>query len=95
MKNNSKSNGTTEPRLVLQTREGELQLIVRNIIRIEGERNYSYIYLKNEKKKLSTKTLGELEDILDGKGFFRCHKSHLINFVHNITNPNSSIGDAI
>jgi two-component system LytT family response regulator len=91
VKNNSKSIGTTEPRLVLQTREGELQLIVRNIIRIEGERNYSYIYLKNEKKKLSTKTLGELENILGGKGFFRCHKSHLINFAHIRTNPNRSL----
>lgn len=89
--NNSKSNGSTEPRLVLQTKEGELQLIVRNIIRIEGQRNYSFIYLKNEKKKLSTKTLGELENILSGKGFFRCHKSHLINFAHIRTNPNSSL----
>ncbi len=84
-------NGNIEPRLVLHTQEGDLQLILRNIIRIEGERNYSFIYLKNQKKILSTKTLGDLEYILSQKGFFRSHKSHLINSTHIRNYPNSSL----
>ncbi len=66
--------------LILQTQEGELRLVLKNIIRVEGERNYSYIHLANSKKKLTTKTLGDLEELLGDKGFFRCHKSHLVNF---------------
>ncbi len=68
--------------LTLQTQEGEMRLSLKNIIRAEGERNYSYIYLTNGKKKLTTKTLGDLEELLNDKGFFRCHKSHLVNNDH-------------
>jgi len=75
--------------LVLQTQEGEVRLVLRDIVRIEGERNYSYIYLANEKRKLTTKTLGELEELLADKGFFRCHKSHLVNREHIQSLPTS------
>ncbi|WP_460218306.1 LytR/AlgR family response regulator transcription factor [Psychroserpens sp. MEBiC05023] len=68
--------------LTLRTQQGELQLALKNIISIEGERNYSYINLTNNKRKLVTKTLKSLEDLLRNKGFFRCHKSHIINKLH-------------
>ncbi|PSR13858.1 MAG: DNA-binding response regulator [Bacteroidetes bacterium] len=71
-----------DKKLVLQTQEGEVRLVLKDIVRIEGERNYSYIYLANDKRKLTTKTLGELEELLGDKGFFRCHKSHLVNKGH-------------
>ncbi len=89
--NNLEENSTIEPKLILHTQDGDLQLILRNIIRIEGERNYSFIYLKNQKKILSTKTLGDLEYLLSSKGFFRSHKSHLINSTHIQNYPNSSL----
>ena len=68
--------------LVLKTQDGDLRLTLKDIIRIEGERNYSYIYLVDDKKKLVTKTLIELEDLLDNKGFYRIHRSHIINAAH-------------
>jgi two-component system LytT family response regulator len=68
--------------LALKTQDGELRLVLSDIIHIEGDRNYSYIYLKNGTKKLVTKTLIELEELLDSKGFFRCHKSHIVNVKH-------------
>jgi two-component system LytT family response regulator len=75
--------------LLLQTQDGEMRLPLKDIIRAEGERNYSYIYLNNGKKKLTTKTLGDLEEVLDDKGFFRCHKSHLVNVSHIKSQPTS------
>jgi two-component system LytT family response regulator len=68
--------------LILKTQDGDLRLVLNEIIHIEGDRNYSYIYLKNGEKKLVTKTLIELEELLDSKGFYRCHKSHLLNAEH-------------
>jgi two-component system LytT family response regulator len=68
--------------LYLPTQDGGLNLALKNIIRIEGERNYSYIFLKNKTKKLSSKTLGYFEELLSDKGFFRCHRSHLVNGGH-------------
>jgi DNA-binding LytR/AlgR family response regulator len=79
---NINSKKASDQTLILQTHEGELRFVLKDIIRIEGERNYSYTYLVNNKKKLTTKTLGDLEELLDDKGFFRCHKSHLVNLVH-------------
>lgn len=79
----------SEYKLILQTQEGELRLKIKDIIRIEGERNYSYIYLRNNSKKLVTKTLAALEELLSDKGFFRCHKSFIVNASHIIAQPNS------
>lgn len=79
---NLKIPNASDQTLVLHTQEGELKLVLNQIIRIEGERNYSVIHLGDGKKKLATKTLGEMEEILSDKGFFRCHKSHVINIHH-------------
>lgn len=71
-----------EQKLVLLTQKGTLQIALKHIIRIEGERNYSLIHLTDNTKELSSKSLGYFEDILTGKGFFRCHRSFLINRYH-------------
>ncbi len=68
--------------LILNLQEGQLRLPIKNIVRLEGERNYSLIYLKNRPKKLASKTLADFEEILQDKGFFRSHRSHLVNFLH-------------
>ena len=79
---NLNTNNTEDQILSLQTQEGQLRLPLKNIVRIEGERNYSYIHLSDQSKKLTSKTLGYFEDILLDKGFFRCHRSHLVNGHH-------------
>lgn len=53
-----------------------------NIIRAEADRSYSCIYLLSGEKKLISKPLKELEEILPKKYFFRTHASHLINLTH-------------
>lgn len=70
--------------LILKTQDGALKLILKDIVHIEGDRNYSYIHLKNSTKKLVTKTLSDLEELLDSKGFYRCHRSHILNREHII-----------
>ncbi len=74
--------------LILQTQNGELIMKVGLISRIEGDRNYSIIHLSSGKKELVSKTLSDIEMMLDGKGFFRIHKSHLINklYIRRTTN---------
>lgn len=79
---NLKTEKNEDQTFFLPTQEGGLKLVLKNIVRIEGERNYSYIYLSDNTKKLSSKTLGYFEEILSDKGFFRCHRSHLVNGFH-------------
>lgn len=80
--NNMQNPKIAEQILQLRTEDKDLALPLKNIIRIQAERNYSFLYLTNHKKILSSKNLGEFELLLDEKFFFRSHKSHLINFMH-------------
>jgi two-component system LytT family response regulator len=56
---------------------------VSEIIRIEGDSNYSFIYVNGGEKIHSSRTLGDFEELLTGKqNFFRVHKTHLVNLDH-------------
>lgn len=56
---------------------------VSDIIRIEGDSNYSFIYVDGGDKIHSSRTLGDYEELLTGhKCFFRVHKTHLVNLDH-------------
>lgn len=68
--------------LFLLTQEGGIKMILKDIIKIEGNRNYSTFHLAKGRTKISSKTLGHFEEILKGKGFFRCHRSFIINSNH-------------
>lgn len=71
-----------EQKLILPTQKGTLRFSLKQITHLEGERNYSYIYLTNGSRELSSKNLAYFEEILEDKGFFRCHRSFLINKHH-------------
>jgi len=79
---NSTTKNVADHMLILKTQDGDLKLVLKDIVHIEGDRNYSYIHLKNGSKKLVTKTLSDLEELLDSKGFYRCHRSHVLNGEH-------------
>jgi two-component system LytT family response regulator len=55
---------------------------VSDIIRCQGEVNYTNIFLTDKKKMLVAKTLKEFEELLTDYDFFRVHNSHLINLKH-------------
>jgi two-component system LytT family response regulator len=79
---NLNTNDPGEQTLILHLQEGEQRIPLKNIIKIEGERNYSFVHLINKRKKLCAKILKEFEEVLSDKGFFRCHRSYLINRLH-------------
>ena len=53
--------------------------LIENIIRFEGDNNYTYIHFKDGSKLYLAKTLKEYELILEPVGFVRIHKSHIVN----------------
>ncbi len=79
---NLETKSVTDQKLILPTQTGTLRFTLKQITHIEGERNYSYIHLNNGNKKLTSKNLAHFEDILVDKGFFRCHRSFLVNKIH-------------
>lgn len=79
---NLKKANVQEQLLFLPTQEGGMKMMLQDILKIEGDRNYSTFYLADGKTKISSKTLGHFEEILNGKGFFRCHRSCIVNHLH-------------
>ena len=52
------------------------------IIRCEGESNYTKFFLENGSTLLVSHTLKDYESILSDYGFSRVHKSHLVNMKY-------------
>lgn len=52
------------------------------IIRLQSESNYTYIYTTDHRPILMAKVLAEYESILRPLGFIRTHRSHLVNRMH-------------
>jgi two-component system LytT family response regulator len=63
--------------------DGKLEFLkTQSIIRLQGESNYTRIYLIGGKSILASKTLVEFEELLEDFEFFRVHKTHLVNLTH-------------
>lgn len=69
-------------KLVIPNIDGYEVVEIHDLVRCEGERNYTKFILDNGKKILASKTLKEYEELLVEHGFFRIHKSHLVNLHH-------------
>jgi two-component system, LytTR family, response regulator len=55
---------------------------IADIIHCESDGSYVRFYILNEKEITISKQLKEYEELLADSGFFRVHKSHLINMAH-------------
>lgn len=75
----------SEFKLAVPTVSGAVFFSPSEIIRLEGEGNYTQFYLTQNRKYLSAKTMKEYEEILLQHNFLRIHKSHLVNrsFIDN------------
>lgn len=59
---------------------GKVQYLdIDEIVRCESEGSYTYIFRLGKDKLLSSKSIKEYEELLRTQGFFRIHRSHLIN----------------
>jgi two-component system, LytTR family, response regulator len=69
-------------KLALPTAQGTFFYKPEEIIRLEGESNYTKFFFTGNKTLLTSRTLKEYEEILSNHGFIRIHKSHIINKAH-------------
>jgi two-component system, LytTR family, response regulator len=70
---------TKVDRITLKTSDQLYLVNIADIIYVEAYSNYSTFYLEKDKKLLVLKSLREFEEILLDKGFFRIHKTYLVN----------------
>ena len=69
-------------KIVLKTAESIFVINIEDIIRLESDVNYTNIFLLEGRRILVSTTLKDYEEMLCDLGFFRVHKTHLINLEH-------------
>lgn len=69
-------------KIAIRSTDGTHFFMIPDIIRLEGDSSYSHIHLRNGKRFVASKTLKYMEEMLEGQGFLRTHKSHLINTAY-------------
>ena len=68
-----------DPKIGLPTNDRIEFVEVKNIIRCQGDGNYTHLFFSGRKPLLIAKTLIEFEDLLEEHAFIRVHKTHLVN----------------
>jgi len=69
-------------KIALPTTDGFFFTPLDHIIRCEADGNYTIFYLTQKRKAIVSRTLKEYDKLLTESGFFRIHRSHLINLKH-------------
>ncbi|MEO9474634.1 MAG: LytTR family DNA-binding domain-containing protein [Cyclobacteriaceae bacterium] len=82
-----------DQKIVLKTQDKIHVVKLKDIIRCESDLSYT-IFHTSEEKIIVSKTLRYYDDILGNSGFYRIHKSHLINLRHVITIHKADGGEA-
>lgn len=82
---NLKATAAADYKLAVSNSDGTFFYNPRDIIRLEGESNYTRFYFKQHRPVLVSKTIKEYEDLLQPHGFVRVHKSHLVNKHHIVS----------
>lgn len=75
-------NRTGVEKIALPSLDEIIFVKLNEIIRCESDNNYTFFFLRSGERILVSKTLREYEDLLSDFGFFRVHKSHLVNLQY-------------
>jgi two-component system LytT family response regulator len=65
---------------------------LETILYLKSEEGYTVFFLQNSPKKVSSKRLGEYEELLLGDVFFRTHHSYIVN-LKQVININKAMGN--
>lgn len=69
-------------KIALPHQEGVVFVELKNIIYCEADDNYTRFFLNNGNKHLVSKTLRDIQEILEERNFLRISRQHLINLDH-------------
>lgn len=75
----------TDERISVGHAKGTRLISLKDIVYLEGDRNYTIMHLLTEKgaeKFIVSRTMSDFEATLPGSRFFRVHKSYIINVAH-------------
>jgi two-component system, LytTR family, response regulator len=79
-----KSNDLSFQKIALPTMHGYELIPLNNIMYCESKSNYTNLCLNNGQQILVSRTLKDIEELLDIEPFFRIHNSYLVNLQYAI-----------
>ncbi|MCO5263777.1 MAG: LytTR family DNA-binding domain-containing protein [Lentimicrobium sp.] len=94
LKNNMAADNQLNKKLVLKTQESIYIVVPDEILYCQADSNYSTFTLNDGRRITVSRTLREFEELLKQAGFFRVHKSFLIN-LSRIIRLDKSEGGAL
>jgi two-component system, LytTR family, response regulator len=68
--------------LAIPTMDGLVFEKPNDIVYCEASDKYTKVFFSQKKQMLSSRTLGDFEDVLVASGFYRIHHSYLVNLKH-------------
>lgn len=80
--------------LTINTHQGVFIIELTEIIHLRSDNSYTNFNLKNGDLIVSSKPIKEYEEMLCDKGFFRTHKSHIVNLSY-VASINKLEGDQV
>lgn len=80
--------------ITLKTHQGVFIIELNDIVHLKADNSYTNFHLNNGEQILSSKPIKEYEDMLHDKGFFRSHKSHIVN-IQYVASLSKTEGDQI
>jgi two-component system LytT family response regulator len=69
----------TVSKIAIPTLEGLQMISTASIVHCDADRNYTIIHTRERQKVIASRTLKEIEEILEDAPFLRVHHSHLVN----------------
>ena len=69
-------------KIALPSSDGFEFIELSDIVRCEADRSYCNFHLTDRNKVVISKSLKEFEELLEEAGFYRVHKSNMINLSH-------------
>lgn len=82
LKNTHPDEKNIKPYILLPDHQKRVRILVKDIVFLEGVRNYTLFHLRDGERFISTRTLKKYEEELAIQGFHRIHKSYVINLNH-------------
>ena len=82
LEENMQPENKANKKIILKTFDNIHLVKIKDINYCESEGSYTSIYLLNGEKIMVSNTLKDYDDILKDAGFYRLHKSYLINIRH-------------
>jgi two-component system LytT family response regulator len=82
LRNNLKAATRQDKKIIIKTTDQIYLFDLKNVVSCESDSCYTTIFTDEGDRIMVAKTLKEYEEMLDGCGFYRVHKSHLVNLSH-------------